>query len=171
MFSLREIALAHAVVAEKLLHDNGDFLKNNEAAVPVFVNLLFQALEITLKSFAIESGIAEEGELRSKRTKKGHGVKEIAELINERLNGESVVDVLLPMRGCANSNGILKAMIFDSRFAPSRESYSKRDITYSQFKKGELQLIDDVKAWVKAVKLAAEKVELAIQMSGSVHGQ
>lgn len=156
MFTLNEAALAHALAAEKLLGVDENFLNENEATIPVFVNLLFQSLEMTLKSFAIEAGLATEQELRDKKTtRNGHGIKEIAELINNKIKNKQLVDMLLPRQGCSISNDIVKAMIFDERFSATRESYIKRNIAYSQFAEGDLQLVHGLKQWVDAVKKAA----------------
>ena len=67
MFTLKEAALAHALAAERLLGGDATFLNENEAMIPVFVNLLFQSIEMTLKSIAIESGLATDHELRDKK--------------------------------------------------------------------------------------------------------
>jgi len=156
MFTLKEAALAHALAAEKLLGVDATFLNENEATIPVFVNLLFQSLEMTLKSFAIEAGLATEKELRDKKTtRNGHGIKEIAELINNKIKGKQLIDILLPRQGCAISNDIVKAMTFDERFSATRESYIKRNIAYSQFAEGDLQIVHGFKQWVDAVKKAA----------------
>ena len=162
MFKLKEAAIAHALAAEKLIEPNEDFLNSNEAVIPIFINLLLQSLEITLKAIALESGLATESELRSRsQTRNGHGIEELAKLLDSKMHGKSVVDCILPRQGYAHSNDILKAMIFDSRFSPSRDSYAKRNLTYSQFKPGELQIIQGAKTWVNAVAQSAKNIDLA----------
>ena len=59
------------------------------------------------------------------------------------------------MQGFAISNDIVKAMIFDERFFATRESYIKRNIAYSQFAEGDLQIVNGLNQWVCAVKNAA----------------
>ena len=162
MFTFKEAAVAHALAAEKLLEPDTIFI-NKEAMVPIFVNLLLQSLEITLKSFAIEAKLANEDELRyGKNLRHGHGIKEIAEFINTKIGNRSLVDILLPRQGYAISNSIIQTMIFDDCFAPTRESYINRNIAYSQFKKGELQIVQGLKSWVEAVKSAALNIESAV---------
>lgn len=164
MYSLREVALAHAIAAEKLLEPDGEFLNSNEAVIPVFINLLLQSLEITLKSVAIDSGLATEYELRDKKkTRNGHGVEELAKLIEEKNGGNSVVDLLLSRQGYADSNAIVKAMLFDPRFEPTRDSYAKRNITYCDLSAGDLQVIGGSKSWATAVILAAKNIDSACE--------
>ena len=159
MFTLKEAALAHALAAERLLGGDATFLNENEATIPVFVNLLFQSIEMTLKSFAIEAGLATDHELRDKKnTRNGHGIKEIAELINSKIKDKQLIDILLPRQGFAISNDIVKAMIFDECFSATRESYIKRNIAYSQFSEGDLQIVNGLKQWVDAVKNAAHNI-------------
>ena len=74
----------------------------------------------------------------------------------------SIIDLLLPLRGFAISNEVLKAMVFGEEFSPSRESYIQRNITYSQFRLGELQVIGGVKEWVDAIRKAAENIDSAV---------
>ncbi len=163
MYSLKEVAIAHAKAAERLFEPNAEFLNCNEEVIPVFINLLFQSVEVILKSLAIESGLATKNELRhSKTTRNGHGVKELASLINEKIGSDKVLDLLLPRRGFAISNDILKAMVFGHEFEPSRDAYARRNITYSQFGEGDLQLISGAKDWVKAVMSAANNIETAV---------
>lgn len=165
MFTLMEAAIAHAKAAEKLLEPEAEFLNKNEEVIPVFVNLLFQSLELTLKSFATEANLATEQELRDRKsTRNGHGVKELASLINTKLSsGGNVVDLLLPKQGYAKSNSILNAMVFGVEFEPSREMYLKRNITYAQFGVGQLQVLGGAKEWVISIMRAAENTFSAVQ--------
>lgn len=163
MFSLKEVAIAHAKAAARLLEPNAEFLNSNEEVIPVFVNLLFQSVEVIIKSLAIESGLADEKELRDRETtRNGHGIRELACLINGKIGADVIVDLLLPKRGYAVSNEMLKIMIFGTEFAPSRNAYASRKITYSQFGAGELQLFGSANDWVKAVMSAAKNIESAI---------
>jgi len=168
MFTLKEAALAHVKAAEKLLEPEAGFLNENEEVIPIFVNLLFQSVELTLKSFAIEAGLATEQEVRDKRkTRNGHGIEELAILINTKVGQNNVIDLLLPKRGFAISNSILNAMVFGMEFKPSRESYATRNITYGQFGAGQLQIFGGAKEWVEAVRCAAENIHSA---AGTLNG-
>ena len=164
MFSFKEVALGHAKAAERMVDKEAKFLNTNEEVVPVFINLLFQSVEITIKAFATETGLATEQELRyDKATRNGHGILELVNLIDSKLEDDvSIIDLLLPLRGFANSNAVLRVMIFGEEFSPSRESYIHRNITYAQFKLGELQVIGGVKEWVEAIRKAAENIDNAV---------
>ncbi len=174
MFSLKESALGHAKAAERLVDDEAVFLNRNKEVAPVFINLLFQSVEITLKAFATETGLATEKELRDREiTKNGHGIFELANLINSKLEDIEVIDLLLPMRGFADSNDVLMAMVYDDKFKPSRDSYVRRNITYAQLKPGDLQVVVGVKGWVEAIRKAAENLDHAVlnyslQSSGKI---
>ena len=52
MFSLKVAALGHAKAAERMVNKDAEFLNSNEEVIPVFINLLFQSVEITIKAFA-----------------------------------------------------------------------------------------------------------------------
>lgn len=160
VYSLKETSLGHAKAAERLIVDSVDFLNENHEVVPVFVNLLFQSVEMTLKSLATESELVTIKDLRNnKNFGNGHDIPKLAKFIERELDGQSVVDLLLPRQGFADSNIILNEMISGDRFARSRSSYQRRNITYSQFEKGELQVVDGLNDWVKAVKKAAENID------------
>lgn len=160
MYSLKEISLGHAKAAERLIIDGVDFLNESHEVVPVFVNLLFQSVEMTLKSIATDSGLVPMKGLRNRKNfGNGHDISKLAQFINNELDGQSIVDLLLPRQGFIDSNIILHEMISGDRFAPSRSSYQSRNITYSQFKHGELQIVDGLNNWVNAVKQAAENID------------
>ncbi|MBN4075429.1 MAG: hypothetical protein COA71_11905 [SAR86 cluster bacterium] len=163
MFSLQEAALGHAISAEKLIEGGADFLNNNEPAIPVFINLLLQSIEITFKAFATQTELATDRELRSREiTRNGHGLNEIASLIDGRINDNTIIDLLLPRQGFAVSNSILNAMIYGQKFHPTRESYCSRNIIYAQFDLGELQVIGGVLEWALAIKQAAQNIDRAV---------
>ena len=122
MLSLKEAALGHAKAAERMVDQEAEFLNSNEEVIPVFINMLFQSVEITIKAFAIETGMATERELRDRRTRNGHGILELANLINSKLEGVSIIDLLLPLRGFANSNSVLKAMILTEQLFSAKLS-------------------------------------------------
>ncbi|MBJ2138307.1 hypothetical protein JEU11_17735 [Paraglaciecola chathamensis] len=162
MYSLVEAASAHAKAAQKLLEPDGLFLNSEKAIIPVFVNLLLQSVEISLKAFAIETQLLTPSELRSKKLKNGHGIKEIAKAVNEKLSPNEVLSLLLPMRGFAQSNDIVREMIFGEKFEPTRLSYISRKITYSEFVQGELQIIKGANNWVCAVLSLCQNIDRAV---------
>jgi hypothetical protein len=162
MYSLTDSAIAHAKSAQKLLEPDGSFLNTQKAAVPVFVNLLFQSIEISLKSFATDTGILSPKELRSPNLQNGHGVREIAEAINKKMPPKEVISLLLPMKGFAISNAIIVKMVYGSEFEPTRLSYARRKITYAEFIKGDLQVVNGAKDWVNAVLAASQNIGSAV---------
>ena len=167
MYSLKETSLGHAKAAERLIFDGVDFINTSHEVVPVFVNLLFQSVEMTLKSIATESGLVTIKGLRNKnKFGNGHDLMRVARFIDSKLGDQSIVDLLLPRQSFADSNIILNEMIFGDMFAPSRSSYQRRNITYSQFGEGELQIVEGVNGWVKAVKQAAENIDNGVQKIG-----
>jgi len=169
VYSLKETSLGHAKAAERLIFDGVDFLNTSHEVVPVFINLLFQSVEMTLKSLATESGLVSIKGLRnSKKFGNGHDIKRLAQFIESNLGGQSIVDLLLPRQGFADSNIILNEMISGDKFAPSRSSYQRRNITYSQFGQGELQVVEGVNNWAKAVKQAAENIDKGVVEIGQL---
>lgn len=93
MFTLQEAAIAYALSAEKICDGSRDFLNENPCVVPVFVNLLFQSLEISIKAAGIGSTLFTIGEARSRQTRSGYGISELATLAVEKLGG----DLLSPL--------------------------------------------------------------------------
>lgn len=162
MYSLVEAANAHAKAAQRLVEPDGSFLNSEFAVVPVFVNLLLQSIEISLKAFATETQLLRPSELRSKKLRNGHGIKEIAVAINEKLAPNDVLSLLLPKKGFAHSNDIVREMIFGEKFEPTRLSYISRKLTYSEFVHGELQLISGAKNWVFAVRSVCQNIDRAV---------
>lgn len=163
MFSMKEAAMAHAKAAEKLAGTDVDWLNSNEEVIPIFVNLLFQSVEISIKAFALEAGVADQGELReAKSTRNGHGLSELAKLVDSRMDGAGMIEMLLPKMGFATSRLVLEAMVHGADFAPTRESYVRRNLAYAQFKPGELQVVGGIGEWVEAVKNAAGNIDRAV---------
>lgn len=162
MYSLTDSAIAHAKSAQKLLEPDGTFLNTQKAAIPVFVNLLFQSIEISLKSFATEAELLSPRELRSTNLRNGHGIREIAEAINKKMPPKEVINLLLPMRGFAISNAIIIKMVYGSEFEPTRQSYACRKITYAEFRKGDLQVVNGSKDWVNAVLATSQNIGSAV---------
>ncbi len=98
MFNLQETATAYAKGAERILGEDATFLNGNKEVVPVFVSLLFQSLEISLKHLGLEANLFTEQEARDKKlTKNGHGINEIANLVNTRLGADTNYPVIMAL--------------------------------------------------------------------------
>ena len=166
MFSLQDAAIAYAKAAKRILGEDAIFLSDNQNVIPVFVSLLFQSIEISLKHLGIESQLFTKQESRDKKlTKNGHGVKEIADLVNDRLGANKNYPVIMALTaGLKNTQtaGILEKMIFAQEFEPTRRSYQNRNLGYAQLTSGELQLLNELKPWVVAVEEVAQNLPVAI---------
>lgn len=53
MFDLQEAAIGYAKSAERILGEDARFLNENPEVVPIFISLLFQPLEISLKHLGL----------------------------------------------------------------------------------------------------------------------
>jgi hypothetical protein len=168
MFTLQEAALAYAKGAERILGENGTYINNNRELVPVFVSLLFQSLEISLKHLGLEANLFTEQEARDRKlTRNGHGIKEIADLVNTRLGADKDYPIVMALTaGLNNSQAgeFLQKMIFAKEFDASRQAYQSRNLGYSQLKPGELKLLNGLKPWAVAIKEVAENLPTAIQI-------
>jgi len=168
MFSLQDTAVAYAKGAKRILGKDESFLNDNQEVIPIFVSLLFQSLEISLKHLGIESQLFTSAESRSRKlTKNGHGVKEIAKLANDRLRANDDYPVIMALTaGLENSqtSDIVNKMIFSPEFSPTRQSYECRNLGYSQLKPGDLQLLDELNPWVVAIDGVANNLPTAISV-------
>lgn len=168
MFNLQEAATAYAKGAERILGEDEKFINDNQEVVPVFVSLLFQSVEISLKHLGIEAKLFSEQEARDKKlTKNGHGIREIADLINARLGTNRDYPVVMALTaGLSNSQAsiILHKMIFAPEFDVTRHSYKSRNLGYAQLKPGELALFNRKKPWVVAVRNVADNLPTAIRV-------
>ena len=119
MFNLQQAALAYAKAAEIVLGDDVTFLNQNQEVIPVFVSLLLQSLEISLKHIGIEGKLFTEKEARDRKlTKNGHGIEEIANLVNDRLGADQDYPVIMALTASLNdeqSSEIIQKMIFRCR--------------------------------------------------------
>jgi hypothetical protein len=169
MFELKETATGYAKAAEKILSDDISFLEENPEVVPLFVSLLFQSLEISLKHFGINSGLFSSEESRDRKlTGNGHGIKEIASLANERLGSDNDFPVLMALTydiEQQNVYEIIEKMIFGDEFEPTRDSYKKRSLAYAQLNLGEIQIVQNFKEWVLAVKNIAINLDKSTDIS------
>ncbi len=168
MFNLQEAATAYAKGAERILGEDGKFINENQEVVPVFVSLLFQSFEISLKHLGIEAKLFSEQEARDKKlTKNGHGIREIADLVNTRLGADSDYPVVMALTAGLNdsqSSDIIHKMIYAPEFDATRQSYQSRDLGYAQLKQGELALLNGLKPWVMAVRNVANNLPISIQV-------
>ena len=168
MYSLQDTAKAYAKGAQRILGEDVSFLNNNQEVIPVFVSLLFQSIEVSLKHLGIEAELFTPAESRDRKlTKNGHGITEIAGLVNERLGADKNYPVIMALTvGLSNCqvSEILEKMIFSSDFEPTRKSYQNRNLGYAQLKPGEIQLIGSLKPWVDAVVDVAENLPKAIDV-------
>lgn len=168
MFTLQDAALAYAKCAERIIGADGTYINNNQELVPVFVSLLFQSLEISLKHLGIEAKLFTVKEARDKNlTKNGHGIKEIADLVNARLGADKDYPVVIALStGLQNSltSEFLHKMIFAKELESCRQAYQSRNLGYSQLKPGELKFLNGLKPWVISIKEVAENLPTAIRI-------
>jgi hypothetical protein len=75
---------------------------------------------------------------------------------------KEVINLLLPMKGFAISNAIIIKMVYGSEFEPTRQSYACRKITYTEFRKGDLQVVNGSKDWVNAVLATSQNIGSAV---------
>lgn len=168
MFNLQEAATAYAKAAERVLGEDADYLNRNEELVPVFVALLFQSIEISLKHLGIEAGLFTEQEARDKRlTKNGHGVREIADLVNTKLGANKdypVVNALMAGLNGGWEAEIVRKMLFGPEFEATRKSYQSRNLGYAKLNRGDFALAEGLKPWATAVRNVAENLPTAVRV-------
>jgi len=168
MFNLQEAATAYAKGAERILGEDATFLNDNQEVVPVFVSLLFQSLEISLKHLGLEAKLFTEQEARDKKlTKNGHGIREIANLVNIRLGADRDYPVVMALTAGLNNSqtaDFVQKMIFDKELDSNRQSYQSRNLGYSQLKPGELKLLNGLRPWVVSIREVAENLPTAIRI-------
>ena len=168
MFNLQETAKAYAKSAQRILGEDANFLNNNQEVIPIFVSLLFQSLEISLKHLGIESQLFTLQESRDRKlTANGHGIEEIAKLVNDRLGATKDYPVIMALTASIENNQIseiLRKMIFSPEFEPTRKSYQSRNLGYAQLKLGDLQLLDGLKPWANSIADVAENLPKAIEV-------
>lgn len=168
MFNLQEAASAYAKGAERILGEDGKYINDNQEVIPVFVSLLFQSVEISLKHLGIEAALFSEQEARDKKlTKNGHGIREIADLVNTRLGADRDYPVVMALTaGLSDSQtyDIIHKMIFAPEFDATRQSYQSRNLGYAQLKQGELTLLNGLKPWLMAVRSVADNLPTSIRV-------
>ena len=159
MFSLDEAAVAYATAAEHLLGADTSFLNANQAVIPIFVSMLFQSLEISIKHAGVSSGLFTMAEARCKQHRSGHGIKELATLAGERLGGEPFEPLVMAMTysnlSDDRSSQFIRKMICGDELSKTRDSYASRQLGYGEVSDGDFSLISPIPEWIKAVKQTA----------------
>ena len=158
MFSLEEAAVAYAVAAEHMLGEDASFLESNTAVVPVFVSMLFQSLEISIKCAGIEAGLFSAKEARSRQNRSGHGIRELSALAVERLRGAPFEPIVTAMTFAARAERaaqFVREMICGESLEKTREAYASRRLGYGEVHEGDFALIHPIGEWVEAVKQTA----------------
>lgn len=166
MFNLQEAAKAYAKAAERILGEDAEYLNKNQELVPVFVSLLFQSIEISLKHLGIDAALFTEKEARNRKlTKNGHGVREIADLINTKLGADKDYPVVNALTAGLNDGWereILRKMLFGPEFDATRQSYQSRNLGYAKLNQGDFALVKGIKPWATAVRNIAENLPTAV---------
>ena len=172
IFDFEEAALAYAITAEKMIEGDGKLLEAEPAVVPIFVTMLYQSLEISLKHVGIESNLFNRHETFKKQTKKGHGVEDLARLAYERLGSSSYDPIIAAMtyNNCGhNSALVIREMIYGDRMSKTREVYASRRLGYGEIGNSDFALINPLEEWVCAVKETAENIQKAIDIISQWH--
>jgi hypothetical protein len=164
MFTGCETALAYAISAEKICGNNADFLNANPPVVPIFVSLLFQSLEISIKRAGIDSRLFTIGQ--AKQCRHGHGIQELAALLDNRLGDNRFGAVIMAMTFASthpNRKKIIKEMICGHRLQKTRESYAFRQLGYGEVAEGDFATIQPLSDWIKSVKETASNLPKIIE--------
>ena len=107
VFSLQEAAQAYSMTASRILGTDVDFVEQNQMVIPIFVSMLFQSVEVSLKSVGIESGLITREEARDRKsTRSGHGIKEIAQLMSQKLGDQRETSVVMALTSACNKENI-----------------------------------------------------------------
>jgi hypothetical protein len=175
IFTLSEAAMAYAMTAERLFGNDVEFLNSNPAVVPIFVSHLFQSLEISIKAAGIGSGLFTEEEARARPLRRGHGIKELANLLKEKLGAASldtIVEVMTFPDQCGGSIAypdrwggsikFIRLMICGKDLEKTRESYASHALGYGQVSAGDFGLLYSVSDWIKSVKVTASNLPKTI---------
>jgi len=158
MFALDEAAVAYALAAENVVGNDASFVNANPAVVPVFVSMLFQSLEISIKHAGIESGLFTMQEARSKQNRSGHGVKELAALAVEKLGGVPYNPIIMAMTFSNTgdrSAQFIREMICGKALEKTRATYASRRLGYGEVYEGDFATIEPLGEWIASVKQTA----------------
>ena len=167
MFTGHEAAIAYAISAERMFGDNAGFLEANPAVIPIFVSLLFQSFEISIKQAGVESGLFTTQEARARQQRSGHGIKELAALAVEKLGGKPFDPIVMAMTFAnkrTNSAQIVREMICGDKLEKTRESYASRRLGYGEVSKGDFAIIKPVPDWIESVKETASNLQTTVDI-------
>lgn len=172
MFSLEEAAAAYALAAENIFGGDATFLNANPAVVPIFVSMLFQSLEISIKHAGIESGLFTMQEARNRQKRSGHGIKELAALAVEKLGGDPFDPIVMAMtfsNSGDRSSQFIREMICGNRMQKTRDAYASRCLGYGEVHEGDFALINPIAEWVSAVNQTAVNLPKTIDILSQWH--
>ncbi|MGA9537617.1 MAG: hypothetical protein WBR24_17065 [Desulfobacterales bacterium] len=158
MFSLHAAAVAYALAAEHMFGNDPTFVNANPAVVPVFVSMLFQSLEISIKHAGIESGLFTMQEARSRQNRSGHGVKELAALAVEKIGGDPFDPIIMAMTFSVSggrSARFIREMICGRDLENTRNAYCSRRLGYGEVYEGDFAIINPIGEWIDSVKQTA----------------
>src|SRR5680860_14889 len=167
MYTDCEAARAYVLSAERIFGDGDGFVDANPACVPIFVSLLFQSLEISIKHAGIESGLFSMQEARSRQRGSGHGIKKLAALAVKKLGGDSFDPIVTAMTFAStepHTGEIIRQMICGPKLEQTRQSYASRSLGYAQVAKGDFAVIEPVKHWISSVKETAANLPSTIDV-------
>ncbi len=167
IFGGQDIALGYALGAERIFNNDLEFLNHNPSVIPIFVSLLFQSLEVSIKHAGIESGLFTEREARGGGMRSGHGINELAALAVERLGGTPFVPLLMAMTHFnvgTLSKEIIQRMICGAEFEKTRDCYASRCLGYGQVADEDFALVRDIPSWIRAVKETAVNLPKTIEI-------
>jgi hypothetical protein len=168
VFSLQEAAQAYSMTASRILGTDVDFLEQNQMVIPIFVSMLFQSVEVSLKSVGIESGLITREEARDRKsTRSGHGIKEIAQLMSQKLGDQRETSVVMALTSACNKENIatyVREMIYGDRLEKTRLAYSHRRLGYGEVSNGDFALCYPLDEWVASVQSVADNLASAAKI-------
>lgn len=167
VYTGQEAAIAYALSSERIAGSDANFLNENQAVIPIFVSLLFQSLEISIKYAGIESGLFTEKEARSRAVRSGHGIKELAVLTCEKLGGKPFRPIRMAMthfNKVEHSEEIINHMISGANFEKTRECYASRCLGYGQVADGDFAVVAGIRPWIASVKETATNLPRIIDI-------
>lgn len=170
IFGLDEAAVGYALAAERMLNDDDAFLNASPAVVPIFVSMLFQSLEISIKHAAIASDLFTMREARSRHNRSGHGIQKLAGLAVDRLGGDPyksfqpiVMAMTFRLKQTASAS-FIRNMICGKKMKKTREAYASRRLGYGEVSEGDFAIIEPIAEWVAAVKQTALNLPSTIRV-------
>lgn len=168
IFSLQEAAQAYSMSASRILGADVDFMEKNQMVIPIFVSMLFQSVEVSLKSIGIESGLITPKEAKDRKsTRSGHGIKEIAQLMSQKLGDKRETSVVMALTAACNKENIaayIREMIYGDRLERTRLAYAYRRLGYGEVSNGDFALCYPLDEWVASVQSVADNLPTAAKV-------